>query len=107
MVSLNSQHTELFGTRTTLARRKPKLITASEMLEYNDAKRRLMLYINNACSTASGVGIKLNVKITYPHYEVEPGSVLKESAQEESVRKMNSGEIPHDRWNCPGCPNHD
>lgn len=30
-----------------------------------------------------------------------------ESEQAKAVRQINSEEVPHDRYNCPGCPAHD
>ncbi len=29
------------------------------------------------------------------------------SGQAEAVAKIERGILPHDKWNCPGCANHD
>lgn len=52
-----------------------------------------------ACKKGLPNGAIVRVSITMPR-------LPKKSAQEQAVEDINAGKVPHDKWNCPGCPIH-
>lgn len=52
-----------------------------------------------ACKRKLSNGAVVRVSITMPPLPAK-------SAQEKAVEDINAGRVPHDKYNCPGCPIH-